>query len=103
MPLHPWSLQTLPTLPKEETAPQISQPLPSPGSLRTPAETQTSFRLPQDLLPSPVRVWLHRLALPPARRLRGLRATPERERRGAPPARGPGDRGGGPACPCLRR
>ena len=32
MPLHLWSLRTLPTLPKEETAPQISPAVPPPGS-----------------------------------------------------------------------
>src|SRR3990172_12755651 len=32
MPLHLWSLRTLPTLPKEEAPPQISRRVPPPGS-----------------------------------------------------------------------
>jgi len=43
MPLHPWSLQTLPTLPKEETAPQISRCVPPSGSPVFPADTRLAF------------------------------------------------------------
>src|SRR3990172_1483757 len=59
MPLHLWSLRTLPTLPKEETAPQISPPVPPPGSpsRRSGSPREARSEGPKVQLPLVTHLW----------------------------------------------